>query len=143
MDTPPDQNPSPPAPEPTPVAPTTEALTPGTPTAEEKQWAMFCHLGGLVGHLLVGFGHVVAPLVLWLIKREQMPFVNQEGKEAVNFQISITIYLLIAGLSIYVCIGIVLMPAVIVFDIIVVVMACIDSSNGKGYKYPLCIRFIQ
>jgi uncharacterized protein len=104
---------------------------------------MFCHLGGLVGHMLVGFGHVVVPLVLWFIKREQMPFVNQEGKEAVNFQLSITVYAIVSGLLTFVCIGVPLLIAVGIFDIIVVIMACIDASNGKGYRYPLCIRFIK
>ena len=104
---------------------------------------MFCHLGGLVGHLLVGFGHIVAPLVLWLMKREQMPFVNQEGKEALNFQISITVYAIGSGILVTFCIGIPMLIALGIFDLIVVILACIDASNGKGYKYPLCIRFIQ
>jgi uncharacterized protein len=104
---------------------------------------MFCHLGGLVGHVLFGFGHVVVPLVIWLIKREQMPFVNQEGKEALNFQLSITIYLLVSGLASFFCIGLVMLVAVGIFDLVLVIMACIDVSNGKAYRYPLCIRFIQ
>jgi uncharacterized Tic20 family protein len=135
MDTlPPDPSPAPapPAPEP----------GPGTPNADERQWAMLCHLGGLVGHLLLGFGHIVAPLVLWLIRREKMPFVNQEGKEAVNFQISVTIYALASGALVTFCIGIPMLIALGIFDLVVVIMACIDASNGKGYRYPLCIRFI-
>ncbi len=103
---------------------------------------MFCHLGGLVG-LLVGFGHVVAPLVLWLMKRETMPFVDQEGKEAVNFQISVTIYAVIGAILLFACVGAPLLVALGLFDLIVVVMACSDSSSGKGYRYPLCIRFIK
>jgi uncharacterized Tic20 family protein len=104
---------------------------------------MFCHLGGLVGNVLMGFGHVVVPLVLWLIKREQMPFVNQEGREAVNFQLSITLYALISGVASFFCIGFFMLLAVGIFDLIVVVLACIESSKGNAYKYPLCIRFIQ
>jgi uncharacterized Tic20 family protein len=116
---------------------------PVVPTADEKQWAMFCHLGGLLGHAFVGFGHVVVPLVLWLIKREQMPFVNQQGKEAINFQISITVYALVSGLASFFCIGVVLLIGVGIFDLVVVIMACIEVSHGKAYRYPLCIRFIQ
>ena len=104
---------------------------------------MFCHLGGLVGHALVGFGHVVVPLVLWLIKRDQMPFVNQEGKEAVNFQISITIYALAGGGLAFFCVGFFVLAAVFIFDIIMVIQASIAASNGKAFRYPLCIRFIQ
>jgi uncharacterized Tic20 family protein len=137
MDTSPDESPASP-PDPASLVP-----VPGAPTAEERQWAMFCHLGGIVGHLLVGFGHVVAPLVLWLMKREQMPFVNQEGKEAVNFQLSVTVYAIGSGILVAFCIGIPMLIALGIFDLVVVIMACIDASNGKGYKYPLCIRFIQ
>ena len=137
METPPEENPVPPPPESAPLLP-----APVTSTPEERQWAMFCHLGGLLGHALVGFGHVVVPLVLWLIKREQMPFVNQEGKEAVNFQLSITVYAIVSGLASF-CIGFLMLIAVGIFDLVVVIMACIDVSNGKAYKYPLCIRFIQ
>lgn len=137
MDTPPDQDPA------SLPATTPPPTSPGTTTAEERQWAMLCHLGGIVGHLLVGFGHVVAPLVLWLIKREQMPFVNQEGKEALNFQISVTIYAIVSAPLVWFCIGVPMLIALGIFDLIVVIMACIDASNGKAYKYPLCIRFIQ
>jgi uncharacterized Tic20 family protein len=139
MDTESDPNPVPP-PESAPLVPVPSSVA---STPDERQWAMFCHLGGLVGHALVGFGHVVVPLVLWLIKREEMPFVNQEGKEAVNFQLSITLYGIVSGLASFFCIGFLMLIAVGIFDLIVVIMACIEVSNGKAYRYPLCIRFIK
>jgi uncharacterized Tic20 family protein len=142
MDTPPADQSPPPSP---PTPPASPAPTPliGSDNPDERQWAMFCHLSGLIGHLLIGFGHVVGPLVMWLIRKDKMPFVNQEGKEAVNFQISISIYALAGGGLAFFCVGFVVLAAVFIFDIVVVVKAAIETSNGRPYRYPLCIRFIQ
>jgi uncharacterized Tic20 family protein len=143
MDTPPpDQSPVPPPPTP-PEPPAAPAPKPqiGSENPDERQWAMLCHLSGLLGYPLPGFGQILGPLVMWLIRKDKMPFVNQEGKEALNFQISITIYALITGA--FMCIGVPLFIAVIVFDVVVVVKASIETSNGRPYRYPLCIRFLQ
>lgn len=134
MDTPPDQSPSP--------APATPPSAPSTASAEEKQMGMFCHLSSFAGYV-IPFGNIFGPLVLWLMKRETMPFVESEGKESVNFQISMTIYMLVSAVLMFFCIGLPMLIGFAIFDIIVVVMACIESSKGNAYKYPLCIRFIQ
>ena len=111
-------------------------------TPEEMQMGMFCHLASLVGYV-VPFGNILGPLILWLIKKDTMPFVDSEGKESVNFQISMTVYMLVSGVLMFFCIGLPMLIGFAVFDIIVVVLACIESSKGRPYRYPLCIRFIQ
>ena len=63
---------------------------------DERMWAMFAHLSALLGHF-VPFGHIIAPFVIWLVKKEQYPFVDDQGKEAINCQISVTIYALVAA----------------------------------------------
>ena len=107
--------------------------------------ALFCHLGGIVGLVLPSAGNILLPLILWLVNKDKMPFVDQEGKEATNFQISISIYLLAATILMFVTcgIGFILPIGVLVFDIVVVVMASIDSSKGIPYRYPVCIRLIK
>src|SRR5690242_11127927 len=94
----------------------------GQPTlsSDERNWAMFCHLAGLAGFLPVipFLGNVIGPLVLWLVKREQYPFVDDQGKEALNFQITMLIATILAMLLIPVLVGIVLLPAVIVADVV-------------------------
>ncbi len=113
---------------------------------DARMWAMFCHLGGLAALLpiLPVVGGIIAPLIIWQIKKDEHPFVNEQGKEAVNFQISILIYELIAGLLIVAaCIGTLLLPAVIIFDIVFLVIATIKANDGFHYRYPLCIRFIK
>jgi uncharacterized Tic20 family protein len=108
-------------------------------------WAMFCHLAGLGGLLPVApvLGGVIAPLVIWQIKKDDFEFVNEQGKEAVNFQISVLIYALVAGLHCLACIGLFLLPAVYIFDLIFLLIAAVKANNGEHYRYPLTIRFIK
>ena len=95
---------------------------------------------GLIG---IPFGNILGPLVLWAIKKDEMPSVNEHGKESINFQISMTIYTIIAGLSILLAIGIVLLPAIIVLNLVLVIIAGVKAANGEFYRYPLTIRFIK
>ncbi len=113
---------------------------------DARMWAMFCHLGGLAALLpiLPIVGGIIAPLIIWQIKKDEHPFVNEQGKEAVNFQISILIYELVAGILMFaLCVGALFLPAVMIFSIIFLVIAAIKANNGFHYHYPLCIRFIK
>lgn len=109
---------------------------------------MLCHVLSLAG-LVVPFGNIIGPLVLWLVKRED-PFVDAHGKESMNFQISLTIYmfaiLLLAialpGMGVFVLMIFVMMGLVI-FEIIEVVLASLAASRGAAFRYPLTIRFIR
>jgi uncharacterized Tic20 family protein len=112
-------------------------------TSEAKNWAVICHLTGLLGLPVPVVGHVVGPLVVWLMKRDDHPFIDDQGKEAVNFQITMVFYELIAALSICIVIGIVLLPLVFLLDIIFVIIAAIKASSGEPYRYPLTIRLIS
>ena len=103
---------------------------------------MACHLSGLAILTSMPCASIVAPLLVWLIKKEEMPFVDDQGKEAVNFQISVLLYLIVSMVLCLVFIGIVLFFAVIIFDIVVVIIAAVKANSGEAYRYPLCIRFI-
>ncbi len=121
---------------------------PETPESKEinkdaRMWAMICHLAGLAGIVIPFVGSIVAPLVVWQIKKDDYPFVDEQGKEAVNFQISMTIYGLIAAVLAFMCVGFVLLPAVAVFDLIFLLIAAVKANNGHHYLYPLSIRFIK
>jgi uncharacterized Tic20 family protein len=102
---------------------------------DERMWAMFCHLSS--------FAHIFGPLIIWLIKREEMPLVDDQGREALNFQISITIYALICVPFMFVLIGIPMLFALAIFNIVVTIMAAIKANEGYEYRYPLCIRFLS
>ncbi len=112
---------------------------------DARMWAMFCHLGGLAGLIPMTpvFGSIIAPLIIWQIKKDEFEFVDEHGKEALNFQISILIYALVAGLLCFVCIGFVLLPVVYLLDLIFLLIAAVKSNNGEHYRYPLCIRFVK
>jgi uncharacterized Tic20 family protein len=113
-------------------------------------WAMFCHLAGLAGLLpvLPVVGSIVAPLIVWQVKKDEFPFVDEQGKEAVNFQISMLLYLLIGGVACAItCIGIPLIPVVVgvigIVDVVFLVIASIKANDGEHYRYPLAVRFIK
>ena len=110
--------------------------------SDETMWAMFCHLGGLFGFVFP-FGNILAPLAIWLVHRDSFPLVDDQGKEAVNFQISISIYLIASALMILIVIGFVLLIALLIFALVVTVSAAIQASKGGKYRYPFTIRFIQ
>lgn len=112
-------------------------------TKDAKMWAMFCHLAGLARFAPIPFAGIIAPLILWQIKKDEHPFVDYNGKEAVNFQISVAIYLVAAILLCFVVIGFVLVPAVVVFNIVFLIIAAVKANNGEHYEYPLTIRFIK
>ena len=113
-----------------------------TPSAEEKQWAMFAHLSALVGYI-IPFGSVIGPLVIWQIKKNEMPFVDDQGKEALNFQITVIILAIIAIILILILIGILLLWALALADLVFIVVAAIAANNGQRYRYPFAFRFIK
>jgi uncharacterized Tic20 family protein len=125
------------------TTPTSETQPPPGVRKDEHTWALFAHLSALLVYLGIPFGLIVGPLIIWLIKRNEMPFVDDQGKEAVNFNISVLIYLVVAGLSLLVLIGFLLVPVVVIGHIILTVMATIEASKGHPYRYPLTIRFIK
>jgi len=110
---------------------------------DARTWAMFCHLVGLAGIVIPVVGNIVGPLVIWQIKKDEYPFVDEQGKEAVNFQISMSIYGAISAILIFACVGALLLPAVYIVDVIFLLIAAVKANNGLHYRYPLCIRFIK
>lgn len=110
---------------------------------DERNWGMACHLSAFAGLVIPYVGNFLGPLIVWLMKKDQYPFVNDQGKESLNFQISITIYLIVASLLLFAVIGVVLLPAVAIFAIVEVIMASIKASEGIPFRYPLTIRFLK
>jgi len=103
---------------------------------------MAVHLSSFAGYMFP-FGNVIAPLVIWLTKRKETSYVDEHGKEVVNFQISLTIYLLIAIAFSFILIGIPALLGLVIFSFVVTIQGAIKANDGKKYRYPLCIRFIK
>ncbi len=110
---------------------------------DERMWAMLSHISAFAFFVFPAFGNILGPLIIWLIKKEEYPFVDEQGKEALNFQISITIYSLAAALLSIILIGIPILIALFFFDFIMVVVAAIKANDGFHYKYPLSIQLIR
>ncbi len=112
------------------------------PSAEEKQWAMFAHLSTLSG-FIIPFGNILGPLIIWQIKKNEMPFVDDQGKEALNFQITVLIAALVAAVLTMVLIGLLLLPIIVIGWIVLSIMAGMKANNGEAYRYPFTLRLIK
>ena len=121
-----------------------EDRPPVTQTAvpQPTTWAVVCHLSALAG-LVIPFGNLGGPLIVWLLKKDELPVVNDQGKESLNFQISITIYVIVAVILSFVAIGIPLLFALGIFDIVFIIIAAVQASKGIDYRYPLSIRLVK
>lgn len=117
---------------------------PAGPSRTERQWAMGCHLIALCGIVVpIPAANLLGPLILWLIKREDGAFIDDQGKESVNFQISLFIYALACGVLALIGIGLLLLVPLALFGITCVIVAAIKASEGSAFRYPACIRFIK
>jgi uncharacterized Tic20 family protein len=109
-------------------------------TSTEKTYATVMHLSILLFHIAVP---VILALVMWLIKRDESPYINDHGKEAVNFQISLVVYSLLGLALTPMCgIGFAVWVAVYVLGAIGCVFASLAAHRGEYYRYPACLRFI-
>lgn len=93
--------------------------------------------------MFVGIPSLIAPLVMWLIKKDESPFADYHGKEAVNFNISFLLYAAVSAVLILALVGLILLPAVLLTWFILVIVATVKASNGEYYRYPLTIRFLN
>lgn len=108
----------------------------------EKQWALICHLSGLGGYV-IPFGNIIAPIIIWSVKKDEFPMVDEHGKEVVNFQISFTIWFFVAGIFVLLLIGIPILIALAVIHVVFIIIAALKADSGELYRYPLTIRFIK
>jgi uncharacterized Tic20 family protein len=118
-------------------------LPPASTLTNVRTWNALCHGSALLGVFLHFPGHVLGPLIVWLAKREDSPEIDAHGKEALNFQISMLIYTIISGVFCLVLIGFVFLAILWVLNAVFVIIASIKASDGKFYRYPMTIRFIQ
>lgn len=114
----------------------------GSPSAEERQWAMFAHLSALSGYI-IPLGNVLGPLIIWQVKKEGMSFVEDQAKEALNFQITVLIAVLICLALTLVLIGLLLLPVVGIGALIFTIIGGIKANGGEAYRYPFALRLVK
>lgn len=114
---------------------------PSSPT-NDNSLAVVMQLLGFAGFVFP-FGNIIAPLILWLVKRPESPLLDRTGKEVLNFQISYTIYAAVAGILCFVLIGFLILPVVFILWVVLMVVAAVRTGNGEEYRYPMTIRLLQ
>src|SRR3989441_10284663 len=118
---------------------------PGVPntTSNVRTWCVLAHATALAGFFVPWAGHILGPLIVWLAKRGDSAEIDAHGKESLNFQISMLICNLIAGILCLVLIGVVILGILHLLNLVLVIVASIQASEGKFYRYPISIRLIK
>src|SRR5713101_8803766 len=113
-----------------------------TLSREARTWAVLCHASALIGFFLPALGHIFGPLIVWLLKRGEFPEIDEHGKESLNFQISMLIYSLIAAVLCLLLIGFFILAILHILNLVLVIVASVQASEGRLYRYPLPLRLI-
>jgi uncharacterized Tic20 family protein len=113
------------------------------PTSDIRTWCVLCHASALLGLFFHFLGHLLGPLIVWLVKRGDSQEIDAHGKESLNFQISMLIYDAIAAILCLVLIGIPILIGLWILNTVLVIIASIQASEGKFYRYPITIRLIK
>lgn len=114
---------------------------PPGPDAEARKWAMLCHYAAFAWLLAPMIGNVIGPLLVWQLKRESDPYVDQQGREALNFQITASLALLVCATLAWVAFP--LAALVSLGALVLTVIGGIRANEGRAWRYPFCIRFLK
>jgi uncharacterized Tic20 family protein len=121
---------------------TNQATGVGTVDQEVRNTAVAAHLSTLAG-LVVPFGSIIGPLAVWLTRRDRDPFIDDTGREALNFGISIAIYGMVALVGALLLVGIPLLIVGMIAWVVLASLAAVKASQGQAYRYPLTLRLVR
>lgn len=108
----------------------------------ERNWAMLCHLSGFAAYFFP-FGGIIGPLICWLSKKDESAWIDENGKAAMNFNLSILLYCILLVPLCFIIVGIFLIIALQTLRVICIIIASVKASKGEKFKYPMAIPFIQ
>ena len=109
---------------------------------QERSMATLCHVSALAGFIFP-FGNIIGPIIMWMLNKKESALIEAEGKKSINFQISITIYVIVSILLCFILIGIPILIGLSIFNLVMIIVASVKTSNGEDFKYPLAIPFIK
>lgn len=113
------------------------------PSQQSRHWALGAHLAGLLAGYVVPFGGILAPMVIWLVKRDDDPYVGEQALEAMNFQITVTLALLACvPLVLLMGIGLLLLIPIVIGSVVLAILAAVAAAEGRDYRYPYCLRLV-
>jgi uncharacterized protein len=113
------------------------------PTESERTWGMLAHLSALVGLVIPLLGNVLGPLVVSIVRSDQSAFVAAHAKEALNFNISVTLAAVLCALLMLVFVGFLLGSALFIAWLVMTLIAAIKASEGVAYRYPFSLRLVS
>jgi uncharacterized Tic20 family protein len=116
--------------------------TSGKPPVDVNQWSMFIHLSQLTSMLMPGAG-LILPIVLWQVKKDESPIIDQHGKNVTNWVISSAIYFAVSAVLVFALIGILLLPVIALLSLIFSIVGGLKAKDGEVWKYPLTINFLK
>ncbi len=114
-----------------------------TPTQDERTWGMIAHLSAFALFIFPVAGNILAPLIIWLMRRDTSAFVDAEAKEALNFNISVSLGWIVCGLLTFLLIGFPLGIIIFLGWLVLTIVAAVKASEGVGYRYPLTLRLVK
>jgi len=112
------------------------------PDKDERTWGMLCHLSAFSAYF-IPFAGILAPLIIWLIKKDEMPFVDDQGKESLNYQLTLFVAVVISIMLCVIFIGFLMLAFLAVYNIIILIVASIKANDGIYFRYPHTIRFLK
>ena len=115
----------------------------GMGVRQERVWGSFCHLAAFAGLIIPFGGMVLGPLALWLLRKENSRLVDREGKKAMNFQLSMFVYLLMGLALTQFYLGYAVLALLVCLNVVCIVAASVKTNNGEDFQYPLVVRFIK
>lgn len=121
-----------------------ESMVPDEDTEDRdtRMWAMFLHLSFFAGYAVPIFG-LLAPVVIWQVKKDELPLIDRHGKNMVNWLISLVIYTIVGVLLCFIVIGVPFLILLGVLSVVFPIVAGIKANNGKVWKYPMSIQFLK
>jgi uncharacterized protein len=111
-------------------------------TETERNWSMLCHLSAFAGFFFP-FGGIIGPLICWLTRKDESDWVNINGRNALNFQLSILLYMVLAIPLCFIIIGFPIIAVLSVLKVVCIIIASVKAPKGELFRYPLSIPFIQ
>ena len=110
---------------------------------DERMWGMLCHLAAFAGLVIPVAGNIVGPLIIYLMKKDDYSFVEDQGKESLNFQITVTILIFVSGMLVIIGIGFLLLAIIGIAAFVFTIIAAVKANEGEFYRYPWSIRFLK
>lgn len=118
-------------------------LSEAPPTQDERTWGMIAHLSAFAVFVFPLGGNILAPLVIWLTRRDTSAYVAMEAREALNFNISVALGWIVCGSLVFALIGIPLGAALFLYWLVMAIVAAVKASEGVGYRYPFSLRLVK